>query len=259
MALNKLLAGAAVALSATFVAQVGLKYADRPDRKGLAVWAAFPRSLADASKLADRVVLGEVVNVARAEDLVFESGGEKEDAGRLRIAVEAVEVRVLKNYKGKADHETLTVFHTGLSQAESPAEKAPPPGPPPPRPPDGIDQPAAPQPSRKGVTTISVLDGDPSYKVGERYLLFLQEGPTLKVRGQEVRSNAIANPSMRFRVGADSSLDPIAKHGFAKDLQGKPLAHLERQILSGQIEPRLPDLERPKIEVPAGKDKPDDH
>src|SRR5207245_5285489 len=76
---------------------------------------------------ADEVIVGKVVRVRQADDLVTKAEGEPNAEDR--IPVELVTVRVEKRYKGRA--ETVELFHVGgepspASLKEPPMSEAPP-------------------------------------------------------------------------------------------------------------------------------------
>src|SRR5262249_25151724 len=124
MKLEKWITIAAMVLLVRIVGQIGYRYYDKPGpRKITAVW--HDRTLdsaASTARIADDVVMGHVMKVRRADDLVGIIPGSSEPD---RIAVEVVTVKVDKQYKGKP--ETIELFHTGDSSQPSPADRKDPP------------------------------------------------------------------------------------------------------------------------------------
>lgn len=192
------------------------------------MWKDRPESVEAAHRLADHVVLGQVVSVRHADDLGSQASGEPGGAGR--IPVEMVTIKVEKTYKGGVA-ETIELFHTGWSDAPSPARRPPPPGPPPPKREGGVERSQAPPPfpAEDEVRTI-MLDDDPGYTVGERYVLFVRKGPRLTMGGAAVETQAVVSPEGRHRVSKDNKLEPVTQRGFAGRLRGQALQQLEEEI-----------------------------
>lgn len=237
MKLEKLITIAATVLLVAMVGRIGYRYYDKPGpRKITAVW--HDRTLdsaASTAKIADDVVMGHVMKVRRADDLVGIIPGSSEPD---RIAVEVVTVKVDKQYKGKP--ETIELFHTGDSSQPSPADRKDPPQnqqPPKPSPSEafpggGTDRPAGGRDNSADPTEARLLelDDDPGYKVGEKYVLFVRKGPQLKTQGATIDTMAATNPEGRFRVRGDNKLDAMTPLGYAGKLHGKDLKELEAQI-----------------------------
>lgn len=226
MKLQKILAIAAAVLLIALVTQIGLRYPARPAQvRTLAMWKDRPESVEATHKLADHVVLGQVVSVQPTE-LVGQSPEEVD-----RIPVEVVTLKVEKRYKGEGA-EIIQLFHTGRSDAPSPAHRPPPPGPPPEKPKEGaVDRSQAPpfSPAEAEVSAMSLHD-DPAYRVGERYILFVRKGPRLTVGGAPVETQAVVAPAGRHRISPDNRLEPVTQLGFAGQLRGQALQQLEEVI-----------------------------
>lgn len=100
----------------------------------------------------------------------------------------------------------------------------------PPKPTGGVDRSQAPRrPSNEELRPYS-LDGDPEYKVGEKYLLFVRKGPEVKVNGRSTQTYATISPTTRFRIRANNRLETVTKNGFAPRFKGRSLRNLESKI-----------------------------
>lgn len=217
----KVLSVAVAVLLAALFAQIGLRYIAKPDVQLLAVWKDVPKSPEEAARLADEVVVGHVVKVRRADDLVTKTEGEED-----RIPIEVVTIRVEKRYKGKA--ETIELFHVGGEP--SPASlKEPPMSEAPPKPEKGaIDK--SQRPATRGGARKFILKDDPEYKQGEKYLLFVRKGPKVTEDGKTTETMAIISPTTRFHVSAANKLEPVTDTGFAPQVKGKDLKEIETRI-----------------------------
>lgn len=166
----------------------------------MASWANTPASVEEAVELSDEVVVGRVVRVRKARDLEVDAPGEP--GGVHRIPVETVTFQVEKVHLAPTDRrgrpETIEIFHTG-----------------------GVDD--------EGRDVM--LEGDPEYRPGQRYLLFLTEGPELEVEGTRLLTRSVISPEGRYGVGRNGRLDPASRgRGFAAEQRGQPLAAFERAI-----------------------------
>jgi len=227
----KVLSVAAAVLLATLFVQIGMRYIAKPDVQLMAAWKDVPKSPEEAAKLADEVIVGKVVRVRRADDLVTKAEGEPNAEDR--IPVELVTVRVEKRYKGKA--ETVELFHVGGepspdSMREPPMSQAPPK-------PSGksAEYPQGPVDRSKRAAARSgarkfILKDDPEYKEGERYLLFVRKGPNITEGGRAVGTMAIISPTTRFRLSAADALEPVTDTGFAPQVKGRNLKEIEPRI-----------------------------
>jgi hypothetical protein len=235
MKIQKILAAASALLLVTFVIQVWLNYNSRPGTVMMAEWRDKPATLQAAYQLADEVVTGRVVKIRRAADLVAKAPKSEAD---IRIPVEVVTIEVETKLKGqkRGKKEIIELFHTGLSNTPSLANKRPPDEKPPPKPKDAIPRNKAPRfsPAESQDAYAMMLHGDPAYKVGERYTLFVRTGPKLKVKGRAVATQAIISPEGRYRLSKSNKLEPLSNLGFAGKLKAKKLDVLKSQISSIQ-------------------------
>lgn len=226
MKIQKVLTITVVVLFVTLMAQIGVSYFNKPNEVHLfAAWKDNPKSVEEATALADEVVHGQVIKIRRGEDLVIKIEGETNAEDR--IPVEVITFKVEKNYKGKAS--TMEIFHVG--GLATPLSKGPPPmSEAPPKPKDGVDRSqAAKRPNENDLRQFS-LDDDPPYKVGEKYLLFVRKGPQVKVDGKDTQTNAIVSPTTRFRIGANNLLEAVTNNGFAPTFKGKNLREIEAKL-----------------------------
>jgi hypothetical protein len=122
-------------------------------------------------------------------------------------------------------------MHTGITDLATPATEPDPNTAPPPKPPDGNERPRGPvDRSRDDEARTFVLDDDPPYRNGERYVLFLRKGPRLTAQGATIDTDTIVAPEGRFLVKQNDRLEPASKRGFAGQLRDRPLAELEDRI-----------------------------
>ena len=215
---NAVLVGAAAV-------QIGL-LAGAPARETMRVMASWkdrPSTMEEATQLSDTVATGRVVKIRKADPIITKFSNEPGGIDRIPVEVVTFEL-VDDDVKGKGKKGgKIEVFHTGHSDAESPALKAPPKGPAPPKPAQGaVEQnQAVRNPDTHMAVLFSGVMEDPAYKVGEEYVLFVRKGPSLKVEGQDVATQAIISPEGRYRVKADQTLEPMSAREFAKQFRGK--------------------------------------
>lgn len=167
----------------------------------MASWANTPETLDEAIALSDEIVMGRVTRVRKAADLSIDAPGEPE--GVHTVPVQSVTIRLEKTYKEPADRrgrpETIEVFHTGGLDD------------------DGQDM---------------MVAGDPEYRRGQRYMLFLTEGPQLNVSGSRTVTRSVISPEGRFKINDDGTLEPVSKRGrgFQEALRGRPAETLEQAV-----------------------------
>lgn len=235
MKVNKILGIAAVVLGAAFVVQVGIRYLQGPPAPVyMASWKHAPKSLEEATSLSKTVVEARVTRIRQATHLEVDAPGEP--GGKDKIAQEVVTLEVVKTHKGTAS-KTVEVHRTGSSvpgQTRVAGRAAPTEGAPPepaqkrkgaiPRP---AQIPAAP-----ATATTVLLEDAPAYRVGDRYLLFLDDGPSVNLEGATVKTQTVISPEGRYHIGANNKLEPISRRAFedkdfAVGLRGKDLPALE--------------------------------
>jgi hypothetical protein len=227
MKLDKVLPMIVGVLATALVAQVAERYLDKPGPMYLASWKETPKNMTEATRLARTIVTGVVTEVERANDLVVEAPGEPNNEDR--IPIEVVTIKVEKAHKGEKP-EIVQVFRTGSTKDPGLKDRPAPPGRPPPKPPGGVDRPAPlPRPTEAQTRTI-LLEDDPPYKVGERQLLLLTDGPTVTVAGASVKTQRPISPEGRYRIKPDNKIEPVAIKGFAAQLKNKPVPEFERLL-----------------------------
>ncbi len=192
------------ALALLLVGQGALNYLQPPARVAHPVWHFEPKNFAEAKNRAQRIILAEVVNVERGEDIVTKA--EFEPNGEDRLPTQKVTLKVIKGYKGNGRGDAITLFQTG-GEVENP----PPPA-------EGEKPPMV-----EGTEVI--FAGDPLYKVGEQYLLLLEPGPRDMQR--------IVSPEGRYKVERNGTLTAKADTDAAREVKGKPLVYVERQHCLG--------------------------
>ena len=198
-----------VVLGATFAVQLGLHIKQRPQQRSFASWKDRPDTIMQAKELADQIVLAKVSKVQRADDLVVKAPGEPGDEDR--IAIEVVTITVEKMYKGQKQG-LIRMFHTGLSA--------------------GPHVKARQVPPEQQPQSVVLLEDDPPYQVGERYVLLLRDGPNVTVERQSVKTKAVISPEGRYRITERNEIEPVTERGFAGELKGKKLEELERLLQS---------------------------
>jgi hypothetical protein len=222
----------AAVLALTLGGQVFLSHHEQPELVSEASWAFHPRSLRETRDRAHTIVRAQVVAVEKGEDLVVPARGEP--SGEDRLPTQRITIKVTKNFKGAArPGQTLTLFQTG---GEMQADPAPPTG----RASNSaehLDEPAGgkghvhpndPAPVRHEVKGHGagprklVLEGDPAYAVGEDYVLMLEDGPKGLLR--------TVSPEGRFKVERNGSVKAMVTEDATKDVHGKPVAELEREL-----------------------------
>lgn len=204
-----------------------------------ASWVNVARSLEEAVKLSQAVVVARVVGVKRASDLTVKASGEP--GGVDRVPAERVLLEVQALY-GSAPRQ-LTLFHTGLSTgqltSQTPPDKA--------RDLKPMDQ--APPTQTSPRTTL--LDDDPEYKEGQQYVLFIRPGPELD--GQ--KTVRVIAPEGRYLLEGER-LIPVTSRGAAKEIAGLSLPQLAARLKTLSTT-RFPTVEiRPLPNVPVVPVKP---
>lgn len=221
----------AAALAVTLGAQVLHYRSEPPITIGAASWRFVPQSVEEASAQAHTIVRAQVVKVERGQDLLVPARGEP--TGEDRIPTQKVTVKVQEALKGNAAAGSeLTLFQTGgdlaaeppasagADRGAAPAEQLEAPGAkggPESTPPAGLH--ANSNPSRGARRFI--LEGDPLYKVGEQYVLLLENGPRNQLR--------TVAPEGRFKV-ENGVVTPMVTNAATRELSGKPVAALESRI-----------------------------
>jgi hypothetical protein len=192
----------AVALAVALAGQVGFyRYLDVPITEAHASWSFSPKDLKEARDHAPTIVEGDVVSVAAGPDIVTPAKGEPNDEDR--IPTQHVQLKVSKVHKGNAKAgQVLDLFQTG--GYEIPTDKA-----------DGKQ-------GGRLQTHIVLLSGDPLYKVGERYLLMLEDGPRNQLR--------TISPEGRFRIESNGNVTPMVDNQVTSSVKGKALGELQRQV-----------------------------
>ncbi|UQN09379.1 hypothetical protein [Deinococcus sp. QL22] len=178
-----------------------------------ASWVNVARSLDEAVKLSQTVVVARVVGVKRASDLTVKAAGEPNGVDRVPVERVLLEVQALY---GSAPQQ-VTLFHTGLSTGQltdqTPPEKAPDLKP--------TDQAAPTQTSPR--TTL--LEDDPEYKEGQQYVLFLRPGPELD--GE--KTLRVIAPEGRYLLEGQR-LMAVTTRGAAKEIAGLSLSQLAARL-----------------------------
>ncbi len=223
--MKKALAWLAVGLlTAGLGAQYEVYHAAQPGAVAHAAWAFTPKNFADVVHKASDIVEAQVVSVQAGAPIVVPAKGEP--GGIDAIPTQYIQVAVQRVDKGvlKAGQQ-LTIFRTGgtvdvptgpapqtgaqqngtIHQAPPAAGKAGGPNGPAP-----VEEVA---PSAGSVTTkVFLVDGDPAYTPGERYLLALEAGPNNTLRP--------VSPEGRYLIDASNHLTAVTDSVVAKSVNG---------------------------------------
>jgi hypothetical protein len=225
MKARNLLIAANAVLAVGLLAQAAVKSSDSPRRYAIAAWNDRPNSAEETTDLAENVVTVRVKRIRKAEPLTVPISGEP--GGYDRVPMEVVELEVIDDdLKGrKKSRETIQLFHTGDSSAVPPGKRrSPPMSEAPPRPEEGAVKRPTGKPGGEyehhGVL-FSALIGDPEYKVGEEYLLFIRKGPKVKVEGESVATSAVVSPEGRWKINRTKKLEPMSDRAWTKELDGQ--------------------------------------
>ena len=216
-------------LTTTLLVQVAWHYRQKPQTvETFAVWKDNPANIKAAMALAKHVVYGKVASIERAEDLVIKAAGEP--GSEVHIPIEVVTIQVEKTLKGSPG-KAIRLFHTGSSVGTPVYGRADPPDSErPPRPEGGVDRPAqVKKPAVEEARTVMIED-DPLYEVGHRYALLLTDGPTVKVRGAAMPTLRVVAPAGRYFITPENTLVPVAKRGFALQMNGKSVGQFEQYV-----------------------------
>src|SRR5207249_9370352 len=115
MTLNRVLALTSIVLGAMLVIQVAFVNSlnfQPPQRRLHASWVNHANTLKEGLDQSDRVILGEVIQLRKGPDLVIPAAGEP--SGEDRIETTIVKLKVHKTYKG-APSEFVELMQTGHS------------------------------------------------------------------------------------------------------------------------------------------------
>jgi hypothetical protein len=232
MTLNRALALTSVALGAMLVIQVALVNSQNfqpPQRRFHASWFNHANTLKEGLDQSDQVILGEVSELGKGPDLVIPAAGEP--SGEDRIETTIVKLKVQKTYKGRPG-TLVKLMQTGHST-------------------DAVLLPGNPfsatqdngrvqvkgKRSVRGQSTTSpigptagdsratILEDDPPYLVGEKYVLFLKD-----MQDASGMKRVLA-PEGRLQITKSDHLKPATtRRGFAPNLVGRSLAEFETEL-----------------------------
>lgn len=197
----------ALALGLGLAGQAAIYRAEEPILTMTASWRFRPATIAEARDLAKGIVQAEVVSVQPDADLVVPASGEP--TGEDRIPVQRIQVKVTKVQKGGfREGQLLPIFQVG-----------------------GRLLPTS-QPDGKNGARVEakqlVLEGDPLYKVGEQYVLLLDDGPRGTMRP--------VAPEGRYRIEKGGIVSAMVESDATKLINGAPLADLERQLVDPKLQ-----------------------
>lgn len=243
MTVNKALASTSVALGALLAIQVAIVYYQNlqpPQRRFHASWIDKADTLAEGLDKSDHVILGEVIELRKGRDLVVSAPGEP--GGEDRIPTMVVKLKVQKTYKGPLrGGEIVELMQTGHS-----TDAVLLPGNPFPAAQDDDNghgkgkrkrevqgqSKSSPMGPTAGDSRATILEDDPPYLVGEKYVLFLKDMKQLGASaGASPKMKRVLAPEGRFQITKGDRLKPATtRRGFAPTLIGKPLAEFEARI-----------------------------
>lgn len=189
-----------LSLLALLVFQLGLaaRKESRPDARKRplprvqATWAYLAPNLSVATNLSREIVLARVVQVQAGPDLG--SCAQEDD----QIAANLISLAVEQVYKGNPS-SIITLFQTApiIDVKE-----------------DTLNQPRG------------TLVDDPPYATGERYLLFLRDGPMVGT----IPTKVMLAPEGRYRVNS-GILEALTSRGFARAMAGRPLSAFVQELM----------------------------
>ena len=236
MTLNRVLASTSVALGALLAIQVALVNSQKfepPERRLHASWVDKADTLEEGFDKSDHVILGEVIGSKKGQDIVVSARGEP--GGVDRIPTTIVKVEVQKTYKGPLrGHEIVELMQTGHSTdaellPENPFLPEGEPGHYTGGRRDNMDPVSSPTGPTAGDPRSTLLEGDPPYLVGEKYVLFLKDMKQLGASaGASPKMKRVLAPEGRLQITKGGRLKPATtSRGFAPTLVGKPLTEFE--------------------------------
>ena len=232
MTLNRVLVLTSVALGAMLVIQVALVNSlnfQPPQRRFHASWVNHANTLKEGLDQSDHVILGEVIQLRKGPDLVIPAA--REPSGEDRIETTIVKLKVHKTYKG-GPGEFVELMQTGHST-------------------DAVLLPGNPFPAAQdngrvqvkgkrrvqgqsttspigptaGDSRATILEDDPPYLVGEKYVLFLKD-----MQDSSGMTRVLA-PEGRLQITKSDHLKPATtRRGFAPNLVGRSLTEFETEI-----------------------------
>jgi hypothetical protein len=246
--INLVLSISALLLAGLLIAQVTLNARHHHPMTGLhASWRFAPQNLGEMDQMANEVVVGRVTNIRRGNDIMLTVDGEPGNMDR--IPTEIVTMQVEQKLKGTPGQQ-IEIFHTGLS-LDTELLNMPVPKKPVPSGQKAPDPRTMRKPTPQEGNRYMVHD-DPGYQPGERYLLYLKQGPDF-AKG----TRRIVAPEGRFMIAGDNKLLSAVDRGAAMQLKGKAIGDALKEI---QSLPKLPVPQVPKGMpgiVPRGLDKGD--
>ena len=243
MTLNRVLALTSIVLGAMLVIQVAFVNSlnfQPPQRRFHASWVNHANTLKEGLDQSDRVILGEVIQLRKGPDLVIPAAGEP--SGEDRIETTIVKLKVQKTYKG-APSDGVELMQTGHST-------------------DAVLLPGNPFPAAQdnghvqvrgkrrvqgqsttspigptaGDSRATILEDDPPYLVGEKYVLFLKDmqrsdESAVALAGVSRAMTRVLAPEGRLQITKSDHLKPATtRRGFAPNLVGRSLTELETEI-----------------------------
>ncbi len=174
--------------------------------RATASWAHYAADLSALQGLASQIVIAKVERTESAPDLQVAVAGEPGNVDR--VPIEIVMLNVERTIKGtKSDGKELRLFHTAFTRAGvAPAPML------------GAEGRRRPPPSPDaGVQRTTILEDDPEYLPGERYLLFLTPGPTIA----DQPTLAVVAPEGRYIIDSNDVLREETTRGAGPELDGR--------------------------------------
>ena len=243
MTLNRVLALTSIVLGAMLVIQVAFVNSlnfQPPQRRFHASWVNHANTLKEGLDQSDHVILGEVIQLRKGPDLVIPAAGEP--SGEDRIETTIVKLKVQKTYKG-APSDGVELMQTGHST-------------------DAVLLPGNPFPAAQdnghvqvrgkrrvqgqsttspigptaGDSRATILEDDPPYLVGEKYVLFLKDmqrsdESAVALAGVSRAMTRVLAPEGRLQITKSDHLKPATtRRGFAPKLVGRALTAFETEI-----------------------------
>jgi hypothetical protein len=227
------------------VALVNSQNFQPPQRRFHASWVNNANTLKEGLDQSDHVILGEVIELGKGPDLVVPAAGEP--SGEDRIPTTIVKLKVQKIYKG-APGEVVKLMQTGHStdavllpgnpfpaaQDDTGHDKG--------RGERGVQGQSekSPMAPTAGDSRATILEDDPPYLVGEKYVLFLKdmqhsdESAAARAKVSRAMKRGLA-PEGRLQITKSDRLKPATtRRGFAPNFAGRPLTEFETEIAQAQ-------------------------
>lgn len=224
MTLNRVLAWTSAALGLTLVIQLAVAsyLGTRPPepRRLHASWVNLANTLAEGVAQSDHVVVAKVLSVSEGPDITVNAAGEPGgvDSVPTQIVTLSVEEALIG---GGGPGGVVELFQTGQATDATLI------------PPGEVDQDLKPSKGRSNLIVPSagdqratILEDDPPYQPGEKYVLFLKDK-----QGSPTGMKRALAPEGRYQVTKGNKLKPTTqRRGFAPNWVGRDLDDFKAEV-----------------------------